>query len=137
VGGRFETGSPPCRVSGTILALSDGRFEDPAPLHGGFRAFNMGPTAALRTDEDQTLVITSLPVIDSSIERHRSLGLEPALMRTIVAKGVHSPMPAYGPIAKAMLFVDSPGSTRADLGSLPYRRVSRPLYPLDAATTFP
>jgi microcystin degradation protein MlrC len=94
------------------------------------------PRAALRTDEDQTLVLT-LPVIDSSIERHRSLGLEPARMRTIVAKGVHSPVPAYGPIAKGMLFVDSPGSTRADLASLPYRRLSRPLYPLDAATRFP
>jgi microcystin degradation protein MlrC len=137
VGGRFENATPPCRVAGTVLALSDGHFEDPAPLHGGFRSFNMGPTAALRTDEDQTLVLTSLPVIDSSIERYRSLGLEPARMRTIVAKGVHSPVPAYGPIAKGMLFVDSPGSTRADLASLPYRRLSRPLYPLDAATRFP
>ena len=52
-------------------------------------------------------------------------------MRAIVAKGVHSPVPAYGPVAKEMIFVDSPGSTRADLSSLPYRNRDRPLYPLD------
>jgi microcystin degradation protein MlrC len=136
VGGRLETGSPPCRVTGTVLALSDGRFEDPASLHGGFRAFNMGPTAAVLTDDGQTLVLTSLPVIDSSIERHRSLGLAPERMRAIVAKGVHSPVPAYGPVAKEMIFVDSPGSTRADLSSLPYRNCDRPLYPLDRDTKF-
>ncbi len=137
VGGRLETGSPPCRVSGAVVALSDGRFEDPASLHGGFRAFNLGPTAAFRTDEGQTLVLTSLPVIDSSIERHRSLGLEPERMRVIVAKGVHSPVPAYGPIAKEMLFVDSPGSTRADLSLLPYRHRRRPLYPFEPGAVFP
>ena len=97
-------------------------------------AFNMGPTAALLTDDGQTLVLTTLPVIDSSIERHRSLGLRPEQMRAIVAKGVHSPVPAYGPVAEEMIFVDSPGSTRADLSSLPYKNRGRALYPLSTRT---
>jgi microcystin degradation protein MlrC len=132
LGGRLERGAPPCRLEGTVISLGSGRFDDPASTHGGFRTFNLGPTAALRTDEDQTLVITSLPVIDSTIERHRSLGLRPEEMRVIVAKGVHSPVPAYGPIARQLIYVDSPGSTRADVASLPYTRRARPLYPLES-----
>jgi microcystin degradation protein MlrC len=114
-----------------VVALSSGRFDDPASLHGGFRSFNLGPSAAFRTDGEQTLVITTLPVIDVSVERHRSLGLRPEEMRVIVAKGVHSPVPSYGPLARELVFVDSPGSTRADVSTLPYRHRPRPLYPLD------
>jgi microcystin degradation protein MlrC len=132
LGGRLERGAPPCRIEGTVVALGNGRFDDPSSLHGGFRSFNLGPSAAMRTDEGQTLVINSLPVIDSTIERHRSLGLRPEDMRVIVAKGVHSPLPAYGPIARELIYVDSPGSTRADVGSLPYTRRGRPLYPFES-----
>ncbi len=131
LGGLLERAAPPCRVEGTVVALGSGRFDDSASLHGGFRSFNLGASAVLRTDEDQTLVITSLPVIDATIERHRSLGLRPEEMRVIVAKGVHSPVPAYGPIARELIYVDSPGSTRADVTSLPYVRRARPLYPLE------
>jgi microcystin degradation protein MlrC len=137
VGGRVARHSPPCPVMGTVRAVADGRFEDPAPLHGGFRHFNTGLTAVLQTDEGQSLVLTSLPVIDVSVRRHRLLGLEPERMRTIVAKGVHSPVPAYGPISAEMLFVDTPGATCADLASLDYAHRRRPLYPLEPEASYP
>jgi microcystin degradation protein MlrC len=41
----------------------------------------------------------------------------------------------YEPMAKAIFIVDTPGASTANLLSVPYRRVPRPIYPLDADTT--
>lgn len=38
---------------------------------------------------------------------------------------------AYDPIAARMFWVDTPGPCRSNLKTLPFRRVSRPIYPLD------
>jgi microcystin degradation protein MlrC len=131
VGGRVAAHSPPCAVEGSVAVLADGRFTDPSPTHGGFRDFDMGPTAVLETELAQTLVLTSRAVIDVSLERHRSLGLRPERKQVVVAKGVHSPLPSYGTIATDVVFVGTPGATSADLGSFDYRRRPRPLYPFE------
>ena len=131
VGGRVAAHSPPCPVAGTITVLADGRFTDPSPTHGGFREFDTGPTAVLQTELAQTLVLTSRAMIDASVERHRSLGVHPERKRVVVAKGVYSPLPSYGPIAAEAVFVATPGATSADLGGFDYRRRPRPLYPFE------
>jgi len=38
---------------------------------------------------------------------------------------------AYDPIAARMLWVDTPGPCTSNLRSLPYRRIHRPIFPLD------
>ena len=38
---------------------------------------------------------------------------------------------AYDPIAARMLWVDTPGPCSSNLRSLPYRKIQRPIYPLD------
>jgi microcystin degradation protein MlrC len=136
VGGRRATHSPPCPVSGIVRAVGDGRFSDASLTHGGFRDFDTGPTAVLQTDLDQTLVLTSHAVMDTSVERHRSLGIRPEAKQVVVAKGVQSPLPAYEPLASDVVFVATPGITSADLGSFTYRRRPRPLYPFEADTAW-
>ena len=44
---------------------------------------------------------------------------------------------AYEPIAKAIFVVDTPGVSTANLKALPFRRVPRPIYPLDPNTPKP
>jgi microcystin degradation protein MlrC len=38
---------------------------------------------------------------------------------------------AYDPIAARMLWVDTPGPCTSNLRALPYRKVRRPVFPLD------
>jgi microcystin degradation protein MlrC len=134
VGGRLASHSPPCPVRGAVRGVADGRFSDASPTHGGFRDFDTGPTAVLETDLEQTLVLTSHAVMDTSVERHRSLGLHPEAKQVVVAKGVLSPLPAYEPLASDVVFVATPGITSADLGAFTYRRRPRPLYPFEPET---
>ncbi|MPY78272.1 MAG: MlrC domain protein [Actinophytocola sp.] len=120
-------------VEGTVRLISDGHFEDPTPTHGGFRFFDMGPTAVLDTTDGHTLVLTSKQVIASSLQQHRCLGIEPADYHMIVAKGVNSPRAAYGTIASSLLVVDTGGITAMGIERFNYRNRSTPIYPFEDA----
>ncbi len=136
-GKRDSMHGQPFLVQAVVTALSDGRFEETGPTHGGFRFFNNGPSCALRTDDGFTLVVTSLPAGSSSLQQFRTLGVEPTAVKIIVAKGVHSPRPAMEPIAKQLLWVATPGVTSADLSTFHYQHRRRPLYPFEPDVAWP
>lgn len=134
VGARHpHSAGEPVPVIGRVRRLSDGRFEDSTPTHGGFRFYDMGPTAVVETTGEHTLVLTSKQTMNSSLQQLRSVGIEPKHFRAIVAKGVNSPRAAYGPIASRMLVVDTDGITAMDLASFTYRNRRKPLYPFEPA----
>jgi microcystin degradation protein MlrC len=123
----------PVPVSGRVRAVSDGRFEEPAPTHGGFRFFDMGPTAVVDTTAGHTLVVSSVPVMSTSCQQLLSVGVTPAAYRVVVAKGVNSPRAGYAQIATRMLVVDTDGVSAMALEKFEYRRRRRPLYPFEDA----
>ena len=43
-------------------------------------------------------------------------------------------MAAFGPIAQKVIYVDSDGPLSRDYRNIPYTRVQRPIWPLDADT---
>jgi microcystin degradation protein MlrC len=119
----------PVRVHATVHLLADGKFEDPTPTHGGFRFYDAGPTARIHTDDGHDLVLTTYPMGTTSRQQLLSNGLDPMQQRIIVAKGVNSPRAAFEPIATEMLFVNTPGTTSADLSTFTYQRRRRPMFP--------
>lgn len=134
VGGKTdERHGAPFAIGGVVRALSDGRYEETGPTHAGFRFFNDGPSAAVHTDDGFTLVLITRPGGSMSLQQFRTLGIEPTESAIVVAKGVHSPRPAMEPIARAMIWVATPGVTTADLSTFVYRHRRVPIYPLDPA----
>jgi microcystin degradation protein MlrC len=126
----------PVEMSGCVRVISDGRFEDPTPTHGGFRFFDSGPTAVLETADDYTLVFTSRRTGNTSIQQMYSVGVRPERKQIVVAKGVHSPRPAYAPIAAELVLVNTPGVTSCDLSRFAYEHRRRPLYPFEPEATY-
>jgi microcystin degradation protein MlrC len=137
VGGKTDDlhGSP-VTVTGTVRVLSDGRYEDPRPTHGGWRFFDGGTMAVLETTDDHTLVLTSRRVGNTSLEQHYSVGVDPARFKVVVAKGVVSPRPAYMRIAKEIILANTPGVTTSDLSFFTYHRRRTPLYPFEPDATY-
>ncbi len=121
----------PVRVEGRVTRLSDGKYEDTRPTHGGYRFFDAGTTAVLETTDGHTLVLTSNRDGNTSREQMYSVGIWPERYRVVVAKGVVSPRPAYQPIASRIILVNTPGVTTADLSTFSYHRRRRPLYPFE------
>jgi microcystin degradation protein MlrC len=60
------------------------------------------------------------------------LGVELAQERIVVVKSSQHFHAAYAPIASKVVYVDAPGSVSARLDALPYRRIRRPKWPIDA-----
>ena len=121
----------PVRVKGRVTRISDGKYEDAGPTHGGYRFFDSGTTAVLETEDYHTLVLTSYRDGNTSREQMYSVGVRPERFKLVVAKGVVSPRPAYAPIASRIILVNTPGVTSADLATFNYARRRRPLYPFE------
>ncbi len=121
----------PVEVTGRVRLISDGKFEDPGPTHGGWRFYDGGTTVVLETTEDHTLVLTSIRVGNTSRQQMYALGIRPEDKKIVVAKGVVSPRPAYEPIASKIILVNTPGVTTSDLSYFEYRRLRVPLFPFE------
>ncbi len=137
VGGKTDNmHGEPITVKGIVRTLSDGKFEDARPTHGGFKYFDGGPTAVLDTENGHTLILTSLRCGNTSREQMYSVGVSPEEYRVVVAKGVVSPRPAYQPIAKEIILVNTPGVTTSDLTFFNYHRRRLNLYPFDPTVSY-
>jgi microcystin degradation protein MlrC len=123
---------PPVEGTFRVLGLHDGRFEEPAPRHGGFRTFDQGRTAVVRGGDGLTVMLTSRRMAPFSLRQLTAFGVDPAAFRVLVAKGVHAPVAAYAPVCRHLVRVNTPGVTTADLGALDFRHRRRPLFPFEA-----
>ena len=137
VGGKTDNmHGAPIKVTGIVRTLFNGKFEDDRPTHGGFRYYDGGLTAVLDTDDNHTLVLTSLRCGNTSREQMYTVGVYPEKYRVVVAKGVVSPRPAYQPIAKEVVLVNTPGVTTSDLSFFEYRRRRPNLFPFEELATY-
>lgn len=137
VGGKTDRlHGEPVEVTGRVTRISDGKFEDPRPTHGGWRYFDGGTTVVLETTDGHTLVLTSRRIGNTSIEQMYSLGIRPEDKQVVVAKGVVSPRPAYQPIASEIILVNTPGATTADLSFFDYQHRRKSLYPFEPEAAY-
>jgi microcystin degradation protein MlrC len=126
----------PVTVTGRVRVIADGKFEETRPTHGGFRFYDGGTTVVLECPDDYTLVLTSERIGNTAIEQMYSVGVWPERKQVVVAKGVHSPRPAYTPIAAEIVLVNTPGATSSDLSTFNYHHRRRPLYPFEEDATY-
>jgi len=119
----------PVEVTGSVKLISDGEFVQKGPgFHGA--VLHRGRTAVLRIGHIY-LVVMERAVTQWDPELYRSVGLEPRDAQIVIVRSPAGFRAAYGPFAAEMLILDAPGVCTPNLRSLPFRRVRRPLYPLD------
>ena len=116
-------------VEGVVHTLSDGEFVFTGGAFGGTTG-RMGLSAVLGIGAIR-LLIMSHPTYDWADEQFRAVGLNPRFAKFV---GVKNPMNynfAYRDIAKGALVLDTPGPTPATSRNLPYKRMTRPFFPVD------
>lgn len=132
VGGKTDSRhGEPVHIRGRIKILSDGRFEEPEPRHGGSRFLDQGKTAVIATEDGHTVVVNSLRVMPASLQQLLSLGVRPQAHKLLIVKGVTAPRAAYDPVSARTIPVDTEGVTQAGPESFDFKRRPRPLFPLD------
>ena len=102
-------------------------------MYGG--RFEMGPSAVVYC-EGVTVLLTSRKTPPFDLGQYRSQGIEPRDFAFIGVKAAVAHRRAYDPIARASHFVETPGPCSSNLASFPWRRLQRPVWPLDPGTEF-
>jgi microcystin degradation protein MlrC len=66
----------------------------------------------------------------------RFVGIDPLREKILVVKSTIHYRAAFEPIAKEIIEVDAPGLSSSNLARFPYRRIRRPIFPLDPDTVY-
>ncbi|WP_048648856.1 M81 family metallopeptidase [Nitratireductor soli] len=134
-GKRSSLDEGPVEVSARLVRLSDGAFrlED---LNSHLAAaqgatFDMGPCAVVVADDTVTVLLTSRKTPPFDLGQLRSQGITPEQLSVIGVKAAVAHRRAYDRIAAASYTVSTPGPCASNLRTLPYRKLRRPIYPLD------
>src|SRR5258707_13051733 len=94
----------------------DGSFKNAGPMSAGVES-SMGPTAVLRIGGIDVVTISSrIQTIDLQV--FLSQGIDPTAKSVLVVKSVQHYRAAYGPIARAIVWVDSGGICSPDISRL-------------------
>ncbi|MDX1376224.1 MAG: MlrC C-terminal domain-containing protein, partial [Burkholderiales bacterium] len=130
LGGKHDAQlSPGFDASARVVSLSDGRLVYEGPMQRGL-AVSMGPTAVLRIGSVDVVVASNrFQVYDRQF--FVSQGIDPAAKRVVAVKSAHHFRAAFEPIAREAIVVDAAGITSPDPRKFPYRKVRRPIWPLD------
>lgn len=132
-GSRLDLG--PVHLDVELVSRSDGNFEledRHSHLVGAFGVHvHMGKCAVVR-HEGVTILLTSVKTPPWDLGQWRSQGVEPKALRIIGIKAAVAHRRAYDAIAVASHTIRTRGPCTGDLRALPYRRVRRPIFPLDA-----
>lgn len=115
----------------TLLTITEGKFKESNPRHGGQVNYDMGTMAILKTQSGNTVMIHSLRVPPFSLSQLTNFGILPENFDIIVAKGVNAPIAAYGPVCRSIFQVNTPGVTQADMTQFSFKHRRKPLFPFE------
>ena len=119
----------PLELTGTVRTITDGSYVNRGPMFTGM-SVNMGRTAVFVVD-DVEVILTERRVQPFDMEALRSVGIEPTERLIIGLKSAVHFRADYGPIARAIYDLDTPGVHNPDVTLYDYRRLRRPMWPLD------
>jgi len=135
VGGKVDDRhGAPLEVTGTVRTLSDGRFVHRGPMMTGLPG-RLGLTAVLDVDDIKVILISNRwQTLDP--EMIRFVGIDPLQEKILVIKSTIHYRAAFEPIAREIIEVDAPGLSSSNLARFAFRRIRRPIFPLDPDTVY-
>lgn len=124
----------PVEIAARFVSASDGEFalED---LNSHLAAaqgshFSMGPCVVVQV-EGVTVLLSSRKTPPFDLGQLRSQGIQPETLKAIGVKAAVAHRRAYDKIAKGSFTVVTPGPCTSRITGLPYKRLRRPVFPLD------
>lgn len=119
----------PLELTGTVKNLTNGQFRNRGPMGKGV-LMDMGPTAVFDTGRVEIIVI-SRQQEPNDLECFHSQGIDPARKRYLMLKSRVHWRAGFGDLARAIVECAGTGVCTSDYGVLDFRKVRRPIYPLD------
>ena len=131
-GSRLDRG--PLDLTVKLVRLCDGHFtlqdrqSHLASMVGD--RFDMGDCAVVQY-EGITILLTSIKTPPMDLGQWLHVGIDPSQFSFVGVKAAVAHRRAWDPISKGNVWVSTPGPCSSDLCQLPYRKIRRPVFPLD------
>jgi microcystin degradation protein MlrC len=127
IGGKFEPHSgPSLDVDAEVLFLKRDAFQDQLASE----RVPIGDVAVIRAAGIEILLNTRRSgVFSPTMFTHHGIAL--ADKKVIGLKNLYRHRDIFRPLTRAQLFVATPGACPSDWASIPFRRIPRPMWPLD------
>lgn len=126
---QLPVASAPLTVTGTVQTISSGRFRLKGGLTPGLHVF-MGRSVVLDTGKVQ-IVLLSRHIEPTAQEMLQVLGIDPARKKFVAIKSRVHWRADLGKIAREIVECAGVGVCTSDYGQLTFRKVRRPVFPLD------
>jgi microcystin degradation protein MlrC len=119
----------PIQGEAYVKVLSDGRFRYTTPMWAGLQA-DLGPMARLELGGIDVLVSSRRQqVLDDQVFLLH--GIDVRQRRLVAVKSSQHFRAGFRDLAAEIIAADAPGATSLQIEKLPYRRIRRPIWPLD------
>jgi microcystin degradation protein MlrC len=119
----------PLELAGRVRNITDGEIVFTGPMYTGLKS-HLGRTAVLDTGRAQ-IVVTERHHEPFDLVIFRHCGIEPTKKRFIMLKSRIHYRAGFKPIAAHIVECAGAGVTNGDLSVYRYRKLARPIYPLD------
>ena len=117
-------------LTGIVRFISDGEYIITGPTYTGQRG-SMGRTVLFDIGAAR-IVVTERTQEPWDIGVFECAGLDPRKERFLLLKSRMYCRPVFGPLSAGLVECDSRGVTSSDFSMFPFKKVRRPVFPLDA-----
>jgi len=132
VGGSITPTFRPVRIRGVVTNLSLGRMALDAP----WPPTDIGRMAVVEVGPIHVILSERKPWhLDAVVYRH--VGRDPSHFRVVQVKSAGGFRARYAPIAAEVIEMSTTGPCDSDLTRMPFRRITRPIWPWDADLAAP
>lgn len=131
LGGKYDVnaGGGPLTLTGHVVAITDGKFQAFGPMGGGVWR-DLGLSMLFRVGGIDIIAITNNTQATDTAQL-TSLGCDPTRKWTVAVKSNHHFRAAFEPIGHEVITVDGGGLGSVILRQGEYKKVRRPIWPLD------
>lgn len=134
LGGKMDPsmGGGPLELTGEVCLIADGKYIAWGPKGGGVKR-DHGLTITFRVGGVDGIEIVVITNNDQAIDlaQFRAFGIDPMKKQTLFVKSNHHFRAAFQPIAREVLLVDSGSLCSPNHEPGQYKRVRRPIWPID------
>jgi microcystin degradation protein MlrC len=117
-----------------VKSLSNGQFFQSSPMWRGIKV-NLGKSARLQTG-NVNIIVCSVRAQTFDEQVFLLHGMDVKEYKIVALKSSQHFRAAFQSIAKEIITVDSPGLSTCDLSSFDYKRINRPIFPLDSVQDY-
>lgn len=125
----------PLQLEGTVEALSLGDYVVSGPIYTGQHC-HMGRAVVLKTKQ-ATILIVEQPHEPWDMAVFNCANIDPLAADYLILKSRMYCRPVFEPHAKAVIECSSSGVTSSNYDLFSFKKLSRPIYPLDKNTVWP